>query len=109
MVNSNQSGEPRIYHQNRIEEIRTWADKVAPKRQRWRNRNSYFHKLDENYLKFLVSPNQRILALGCGSGAKLACLAPSFGVGVDISRRKIEIASKGHPDFKLEKFLENKV
>ena len=80
-----------------IEKIRVWADAAAPSREKWRRRNAYFHKLDRDYLRFLISPGQKVLALGCGSGAKLACTEPELGVGVDISSRKINSAEKTYP------------
>ena len=49
-----------------------WADKTAADRQIWRTKNSYFHQLDEQYLRFLVPEGLRILALGCGTGIKLS-------------------------------------
>ena len=57
-----------IDHQERISRIQAWADDAADSRGKWRKRNAYFHKLDQDYLRFLVSPGQRVLALGCGVG-----------------------------------------
>ena len=84
-------------HNSNLSKIRAWADSVAPDREMWRKRYAYFHKLDTDYLRFLISPGQRVLALGCGSGTQLACLEPEMGVGVDISPRKIEIATRQYP------------
>jgi len=87
-----------IDHQERISRIQAWADDAADSRGKWRKRNAYFHKLDQDYLRFLVSPGQRVLALGCGVGEKLACVRPNVGVGVDLSPRKIEIATHRYPE-----------
>ena len=94
-----QEGETSRSHQRvaNIEKIRIWADAGASSREKWRKRNAYFHKLDRDYLRFLISPGQKVLALGCGSGAKLACTEPELGVGVDISSRKIHSAEKTYP------------
>ena len=87
--------------QKRIRKIQNWADNAADSRDRWHKRNSYFRKLDSDYLKFLVGPGQRILALGCGVGSTLYSLSPSLGVGVDISPRKIKKAVEKYPDLEF--------
>jgi SAM-dependent methyltransferase len=85
-------------HHKRIVRIQTWADSAADSRDKWRKKNAYFHKLDQDYLRFLVSPGQRVLVLGCGVGEKLACVRPAVGVGVDLSSKKIEIATRRYPE-----------
>lgn len=40
----------------------------------------------------------RVLELGCGTGDLLAQLKPSYGVGVDLSPKMIEIAKRNHRD-----------
>jgi len=87
-----------IDHHERISRIKTWADNSADSRESWRKRNAYFHKLDQDYLRFLVSPGQRVLALGCGVGEKLNSVRPGMGVGVDLSPKKIEIATRRYPE-----------
>lgn len=75
-------------------------DQVAKKRDSWRGMGIwYHHRLMEIY-KFLVSPNQRILEIGCGTGDLLANLSPSHGVGIDFSPEMITRARQRHP--KLE-------
>ena len=75
-------------------------DQVAKKRDSWRGMGIwYHHRLMEIY-KFLVSPNQRILEIGCGTGDLLANLSPSHGVGIDFSPEMIARARQRHP--KLE-------
>ena len=86
-------------HQNRAQEIRDWADGVASQRQCWIKRSSYFHAVDSAYLRFLVPERLRILELGCSTGELLAGLNPDFAVGVDISPKMIDLASKAHQTF----------
>ena len=57
--------------EKRVRSIQSWADNAAATRHKWHQRNSYFRKLDSDYLRFIVGPGQRILALGCGSGSDL--------------------------------------
>jgi SAM-dependent methyltransferase len=44
-----------------------------------------------------VSPNQRVLEIGCANGNLLAALQPSRGVGVDFSGEMIQRAKTSHP------------
>jgi len=57
-----------------------------------------YHKLLCHYYQYLVSPEQKILELGCGHGELLAALSPSQGVGVDFSEEMIAVAKKRHSD-----------
>ena len=43
-------------------------------RDQWRAPNKYFHELDEEYLRFLLPKGLRVLALGCGTAKKIACI-----------------------------------
>ena len=87
--------------QKRVRRIQSWADNAAATRHKWHQRNSYFRKLDSDYLKFLVGSGQRILALGCGSGSNLFSLNPSLGVGDDISPSKIKKAVEQYPNLEF--------
>jgi SAM-dependent methyltransferase len=62
--------------------------------------SAYHRRLGEVY-RFLVSPNQRVLELGCGEGDLLAALQPAEGVGVDFSAGMLEIARSRHPGLKF--------
>lgn len=75
-------------------------DQVAKKRDSWRGMGIWYHRRLMEIYKFLVSPNQRILEIGCGTGDLLANLSPSHGVGIDFSPEMIARARQRHP--KLE-------
>ncbi len=85
-------------HHARLTEIRRWADKIAPHWSRWRTRSRYFHKADEDYLRFLIPENLHVLELGCGTGDTLAALKPEFGVGIDVSSEMIQVAMDAHSE-----------
>jgi len=59
---------------------------------------TYYHSRLEMIFKFLISPNQRVLELGCGKGDLLAAVRPTHGVGVDFSPCMIEKARERHPE-----------
>ncbi|MEI7989469.1 MAG: glycosyltransferase [Chloroflexota bacterium] len=67
--------------------------------------HSYHRRLKEVY-QFLVSPEQRILELGCGTGDLLASLHPSYGIGVEFSSEMLDLARKRHPNLR---FVQNDV
>jgi SAM-dependent methyltransferase len=78
-------------------EIRALFDRLAPARRQWIARNSYFYDTDRAYMRFLVPPGARVLEIGCGNGQLLAALAPSHGVGVDLSPEMIRVAAATYP------------
>ncbi|MCK5023557.1 MAG: glycosyltransferase [Candidatus Aenigmarchaeota archaeon] len=78
----------RITHWNRVS-----RQKGNPKRV-----GAIYQKLLQHYYRFLIPKGMRVLELGCGHGELLSCLKPSFGVGVDFSRKMIRQASEKHPE-----------
>ena len=60
--------------------------------------SGYYHKRLTEVFQFLVSPESRVLELGCGEGDLLAAIEPSHGVGVDFSKVTLETARSRHPD-----------
>jgi hypothetical protein len=73
-------------------------DAVASNPPRWLPLGSgYRHRLIAIY-QFLVSPGQRVLELGSGSGDLLNALRPEHGVGIDFSERQVAQARLRHPD-----------
>jgi SAM-dependent methyltransferase len=77
------------------------AQRLAPERNQWIDRNSYFYEQDEKYMQFLIPEGLRVLDLGCGTGRLLSALKPSHGVGVDISPNMIEIARRDFPQLEF--------
>jgi SAM-dependent methyltransferase len=75
-----------------------YLDEQAPESDRWRRKNLYYYEEIERIVRFHVPPGSSVLEIGCGAGDLLAALAPSRGVGVDISPKIVEIARAKHPD-----------
>ncbi|HZP85911.1 MAG TPA: glycosyltransferase [Burkholderiales bacterium] len=73
------------------------AERLAPEREQWIRRNAFYYEQDREYMRFLIPAGLRVLDLGCGTGSLLASLEPSYGVGVDMSPRMIEIARRQFP------------
>ncbi|AMN43435.1 glycosyltransferase [Rhodoplanes sp. Z2-YC6860] len=77
--------------------IRDLYERLAPARGEWLARNEYYYADDRAYMRFLVPEKLRVLELGCGNGQLLASLAPSYGLGIDISPAMVGEARKLHP------------
>jgi SAM-dependent methyltransferase len=77
------------------------AERVAPERARWIERNRFYYRDHYRMLRFLVPQGARVLDLGCGVGDVLAALRPAGGVGVDLSGAMIDIARREHPEFEF--------
>jgi ubiquinone/menaquinone biosynthesis C-methylase UbiE len=82
----------QAYQQTRISH---W-DNVARQRDSWRGLGGAYHKRLEQVYRFLVSPGQRVLEIGCGLGDLLAAVGPARGVGVDFSSEAIARAKSKH-------------
>jgi SAM-dependent methyltransferase len=77
------------------------SERLAARRQDYRRRASFFHEEDLRYLRFLIPPGLRVLAVGCGTGDVLDGLKPSFGVGIDISPAMIRQAKRSYPNLEF--------
>lgn len=85
----------KIYQQTRMAH---W-DKIAIKRDTWQGMGKWYHQRLTEIYKFLVSPNQRILEIGCGFGNLLTELRPTYGIGIDFSSETITRAKQKNPNF----------
>lgn len=72
-------------------------DEDASRRQSWIDRNTAFYDQVARLLRFVVPPGLRVLMLRSDTGDLLASLAPSHGVGVEISGKVLEVARARHP------------
>jgi SAM-dependent methyltransferase len=95
--------EPRhtMRRARRKQQLREWAQTMAPRRSQWIERNRFYYEDDYRYTRFLVPPGAKVLELGCGIGNLLASLQPSRGVGVDISGEMIAEARRQNPDYEF--------
>jgi ubiquinone/menaquinone biosynthesis C-methylase UbiE len=79
------------------EEVRRHFEAIAGDYDRWKERASYYYDLLINIYREVVPPGAGILEIGCGTGTLLSRLAPSRGVGIDISPAMVAIAREKHP------------
>jgi SAM-dependent methyltransferase len=60
-------------------------DAQAADDARWKRKNGYYYESIEKIVSVHVPPGASVLEIGCGPGDLLNALAPSRGVGVDLS------------------------
>jgi SAM-dependent methyltransferase len=70
---------------------------LAAQADRWREKNRYYYDALERIVRFHVPAGAKVLEIGCGTGDLLKALAPSRGVGIDISPAMVAIAREKHP------------
>ena len=76
----------------------SYFESTAGKRQFWKKRNSTYHKLLGKNFSFIIPENSKVLELGCSTGDLLAAVKPNYGVGVDFSSSLIDIAKNTYPN-----------
>ena len=81
----------------RKEALAALLDAQATESDRWKERNRHYYDSIERIVRFHVPPGSSVLEIGCGTGDLLAALAPSRGVGLDISPKAVEIARSKYP------------
>ena len=87
----------QTYQQTRMAQ---W-DSVARMRDSWRGWGGSYHRRLAEVYRFLVSPGQRVLEIGCGFGELLAAVEPARGLGVDFSAEMVKRAITRHPDLEF--------
>ncbi len=76
-------------------------DALAGRRDEFRAKNRYYHEQIARLARFFIPEGARVLEVGCSTGDLLASLKPSRGVGVDLSRKHVEIGRKKHPELEF--------
>jgi len=84
-----------------LDDVATFFDDFSPVADRWRRRNRTYHRLIESLTRFVVRPGMSVLEIGCGHGELLAAVAPSRGVGIDVSPRMVAEAARRHPELEF--------
>ena len=84
----------QTYQKNRVAH---W-DAIARKRDTWQGMGKWYHQRLAEIYRFHITPNLRVLEVGCADGRLLAHLTPSRGVGIDFSEEMIHRARQKHPN-----------
>ena len=64
-------------------------DAIARKRDAWHGMGGWYHRRIEQIYRFLISPGQRVLEIGSGTGNLLAAVQPAQRLGIDFSTEQV--------------------
>jgi SAM-dependent methyltransferase len=95
MMNKIHPSNDRAFVEYQKNHIAHWNN-VARKRDAWQGWGKFYHRRVAEIYRFLISPGQRVLEIGCGMGGLLAALQPAYGVGLDFSPEMIQRANARH-------------
>lgn len=76
-------------------------DTIAAEYDHWKRRSRYYHSAVKSAVAEVVPPGRRVLEVGCGTGDVLAALRPAQGLGIDISRPMVSLATSKHPTLRF--------
>ncbi len=76
---------------------RQFFDENIEAAERFARRNRYYHEEIARLWRFYLTPGDRVLEIGCGTGDLLAALAPEGGTGVDFSHEALRRAARKYP------------
>ena len=79
------------------EQLTKYFDTMADDRDRWIERNRYYHQQLAHHFTFHIPAGASVLEIGSGTGQLLAALQPRRGVGVDLSSAMVRRASSNYP------------
>jgi SAM-dependent methyltransferase len=85
-----------------LEDVRRFYEENHEGIEKARHARRYFYGNLTRVLRARIPPGQRVLDIGCGSGHLLSALAPSRGVGIDISERAVSQARTQYDAGNLE-------
>ena len=72
-------------------------DSLVAGRDDFRRKNCYYYALLDKQYRYFIPEGKRVLEIGCSTGDLLAALKPSYGVGVEISSKMVEMARQKYP------------
>jgi ubiquinone/menaquinone biosynthesis C-methylase UbiE len=67
----------------------------------WQRRNAGYHGALASLARFYIPAGSHVLEVGSGTGDLLAAIAPSRGVGIDISGEMVRLAQSRHPELEF--------
>jgi len=79
------------------DDVREHFEEIAGEYDRWKEKSAYYYRLLAGIYRERVPEGASVLEIDCGTGTLLAALSPARGVGVDVSRRMVEIAATKPP------------
>ena len=78
--------------------VKNHFDTLAKDYDNWKKKSWYYYLQLKQLFAAHISPGQKVLEVGCGTGDILASVAPRTGHGIDISGEMIKLARAKHQD-----------
>jgi glycosyltransferase involved in cell wall biosynthesis/ubiquinone/menaquinone biosynthesis C-methylase UbiE len=102
--NSNNSQASSAFFRQKKEFLVNYFDRIAPERDKWIAKNSYYHESIERICRDLIRPDSAVLVLGSGTGTLLPGIAanPATSLGVDISPAMVATARQNFPKYRFQ-------
>jgi hypothetical protein len=88
--------------ERREREVREHYERICEGRADYIAKNAYYYEQVFQLLRFIIPPGKRVLQVGCLTPDFLNAVAPSFGVGIDLSARQVELASRRFPHLRFQ-------
>jgi hypothetical protein len=88
--------------ERRTKEVREHYDRVCERRAEYIASNAYYYDQLFQLLGFIIPPDKRVLQVGCLTPDFLDAVAPSFGVGIDLSAKQVDLAGRRFPHLRFQ-------
>jgi len=88
--------------ERRVKEVREHYERICERRADYIAKNAYYYEQIFQLLRFIIPPGKRVLQVGCLTPDFLNAVAPSFGVGIDLSERQVELANRRFPHLRFQ-------
>ena len=89
---------PKKFAFHTADELVAHFDAIAERYDDYKRSWRYYHSERHRFIRSIIPPGASVLEVGCATGGLLAALEGGRRVGVDLSPRMIEVASRRHPD-----------
>jgi ubiquinone/menaquinone biosynthesis C-methylase UbiE len=84
-----------------FESLERFFDEYSTRVDVQHRRHKGYHQSIAFLASFYIPANSRVLEVGSGNGDFLAALNPSYGAGVDISRKMVDLAAAKYPNLRF--------
>jgi len=83
--------------ERRVKEAIEHYERICERRAGYIARNAYYYDQVFRILRFTIPPGKRVLQTGCLTPDFLDAVKPSYGVGIDLSPKHVELARQRFP------------
>lgn len=88
--------------ERRVNAVREHYERICHRRDDYIANNAYYYEQVFQLLRFIIPPGKRVLQVGCLTPDFLNAVSPSFGVGIDLGTRQVELARRRFPHLRFE-------